>query len=99
MPSNPSSARQHMSKWKHKPPIIKDRVLIKHAIIVAGNENRLANLLGITRSAVYQWQEPYRLSPYLPRKMANKILSVEGVREKLHELNMELLHELLIDRQ
>jgi transposase len=72
--SKPPSGRQHRLNWKERMPPVKYRVFIADAVELAGSPSNLAKILGITRSAVYQWRPPYRNDPYMPEKMAKRLL-------------------------
>ena len=82
-PKDVPSAREHMRGWKEKKPPKESRVLIKTAIKVMGGAIPLSRFLGITRSAVYQWMPPYRYSPYMPIKMADRFLDDPEIRSAL----------------
>jgi len=72
--SKPPSGRQHRTEWADKLPDVKFRVFIDDAIKVAGGAVQLARILGITRSAIYQWRPPYRFDPYMPVSSARRLL-------------------------
>ena len=69
------SARNNRLNWKEDMPPEAFRIEVEDAIAAAGNGNKLAAALGITRGAVYQWRPPYRHDPYLPLKMAMRFLA------------------------
>jgi len=77
------SARNNRKNWKEDLPPKQFRVKVEDAIKVAGNQNRLAKALGISRGAVYQWRPPYRHDPYMPLKSAIAFLEIPEYREKL----------------
>jgi hypothetical protein len=85
----PKSARNLRKDWKADLPPKRYRIRIDDAIEVAGNPNKLAIALGVTRSAVYQWRPPYRHDPYLPLKSAIKFLDNKTFRKKLKEIHGE----------
>lgn len=87
MKKNVKSARGHLIGWRDKIPPKNQRVLISNALIVAGNAPALAKLLGITRSSVYQWMPPYRYSPYMPIRMAERLLEDPVIRRELKKLS------------
>ena len=72
--NKPKSGRQHRTEWQDDLPDVKYRVFVDDAIIVAGGAVQLAKILGITRSAVYQWRPPYRNDPYMPVESAKRLL-------------------------
>jgi len=72
--NKPASGRQHRTNWKDNLPPVKYRVFIADAINVVGSAAALARMLGITRSAVYQWRPPYRNDPYMPEAMAKRLI-------------------------
>ena len=77
------SAKQKRKYWRNDMPPKEKRILVEDAIAAAGNPNRLAKKLGITRSAVYQWRPPYRMDPYLPIEMAEKFMKDSVLRNNL----------------
>ena len=77
------SARGHLKEWKDKKPPVEVRIKISEAIELMGGAIPLSRFLGITRSAVYQWMPPYRFSPYMPIKMAERFLADPNMRESL----------------
>jgi len=87
MRKKPQSARGHKANWRNEVPPKESRVLISNALIVAGNAPALAKFMGITRSSIYQWLPPYRESPYMPTKMAERLLEDPVFRSELEELN------------
>lgn len=80
---SPSSARKHRIGWEGDKPPEQFRVTLEEAVALAGNKNKLARVLGITRSAVYQWYPPYRMDKYIPIISAMKLLSIDAMREQL----------------
>ena len=83
----PASGRQHRTDWKENLPDVKYRVFVADAIKIVGSAAALARILGITRSAIYQWRPPYRHDPYMPEIMAKRLLKE----------NPEIAAELLKD--
>jgi len=82
--TKPPSGRQHRTEWREDLPDVNNRVFIDDAIKVVGGAVQLAKLLGITRSAVYQWRPPYRNDPYMPLESAKRLLKENPeLREKL----------------
>ncbi len=73
--TEPQSARSHRVEWSEKLPPVNQRVFVDDAIQLAGGACNLARILGITRSAVYQWRPPYRFDPYMPVQAAKRFLS------------------------
>jgi hypothetical protein len=68
------SGRKHRTDWQENLPPEDSRVFIDDAIEVTGGACNLARILGITRSAVYQWRPPYRFDPYMPMESAKRLL-------------------------
>lgn len=62
------------------------RVLVADAIAAAGNKNRLAVALGITRGAVLQWEPQHRDSPYLPIISAVHFLNIPKLKKRWKEI-------------
>ena len=85
----PASGRRHRIGWEDDLPPEPFRVTLEEAVKLAGNKNKLARVLGITRSAVYQWYPPYRMDKYLPIISAMKLLSIDAIREQLQIMRME----------
>jgi DNA-binding transcriptional regulator YdaS (Cro superfamily) len=71
--------------WKEDLPPKKFQILTEDAINCVGNANRLANALGITRAAVYQWSPRYRADPFMPLKMAIRFMDNKELRKALKE--------------
>jgi hypothetical protein len=82
----PASAKNKRKDWQSSLPPESCRILIKDAVRVAGNRLKLAEMLGITRSAVYQWEPPYRHDPYMPVVSAIRFLDIEGNAEALQKM-------------
>lgn len=82
----PKSARNLRQNWEADMPPKKYQVRIDDAVKAAGNRNKLAEALGVTRSAVYQWRPPYRHDPYLPLKSAIKFTKNRKLMKQLREL-------------
>ena len=74
-----SSARHNRVEWWKKPAPENYRILYSEALDHYGNANRLAKILGITRSAVYQWRPPYRYDPYIPEEHAKVLIERDPI--------------------
>ena len=85
--NKPKSGRQHRTEWAEDVPDVKYRVFVDDAIKVVGGAVQLARILGITRSAVYQWRPPYRNDPYMPVESAKRLLKENPwIRKKLKSI-------------
>lgn len=82
----PKSAKGLRRDWRADKPPKRFRVRVQDAIDAAGNPNQLANALGLTRSAVYQWLPPYRHDPYMPIKAAITFLDNDELRSRWEEI-------------
>ena len=83
--TNPKSSKKNRIGWAESLPPKDYRIFVDRAIKVCGSAVALAKILGITRSAVYQWRAPYRFDPYMPEKAARKLI------DENPELRSELL--------
>lgn len=87
--SQPASARRLRSDWQDDLPDERYRVTVDEAVKLAGNQHRLAVLIGISPSAITQWYPPYRMDKYMPVLSAMKLLRKQGMRERLQKMRME----------
>lgn len=85
--TKPKSARNHRKEWRSSMPPPQYRIKVKDAIKAAGNGKRLADALGLTRGAVYQWVPPYRHDPYMPLAAAIKFTENQVLMDALHAIH------------
>lgn len=85
----PKSAKGLRKDWRADKPPKKYQVRVQDAIDSAGNANQLAQALGLTRSAVYQWLPPYRHDPFLPLKAAITFLDNAELKGRWQKLVAE----------
>lgn len=81
-----ASARGHRKDWRHDIPPKQYQITVDEAFALTGNGNQLADAIGLTRSAVYQWKPPYRLDPYIPLNAAVRIMNNPELKKKLKEI-------------
>lgn len=84
--STAKSARHNRRNWREDMPPESFRIKVADAVTAAGNGNKLAQALGVTRGAVYQWKPPYRHDPYLPLKAAVQFVNTPELWERYQEL-------------